>query len=70
MGDCVRSAVGGGLVKGGCVVDVFLTKPLPPLWGEEKEKNKQINKYKNFKKPPKKQNKTKKTPKTPKKLFH
>ena len=32
MGDCVWSAVGGGLVKGGCVVDVcVLTKPMPPL---------------------------------------
>ena len=54
MGDCVRSAVGGGLVKEGCVVDVFLTKPMPPPLRGRKGKNK--IEYKIHKKKEKKRN--------------
>ena len=40
MGDCVWSAVGVGLVKGGGVVGVFLNKPMPPPRGEENKNKK------------------------------
>uniref|UniRef100_A0A8C4QH37 Coiled-coil domain-containing protein 39 n=2 Tax=Eptatretus burgeri TaxID=7764 RepID=A0A8C4QH37_EPTBU len=48
---CVWSAVGGGLVKEWCVVDVcFLTKPMPPPSPERKNKNKNTKAIKTLKK--------------------